>query len=141
MTRRRNRPEQEIQRAVFEHLAVRGAPDVFAFHPANGGWRSPIEAAILKGLGVRPGVPDVIAIKAGRTYALELKTPDRRVTEAQRAAHAALRAAGAAVAVVYGLDAAIDQLERWKLVRGSSRRAHLENVHSIVTKEQPNENL
>lgn len=103
MTRRRNRPEDKIQRAVFEHLAVRGAPDVFAFHPANGGWRSQIEAAILKGLGVRPGVPDVIAIKAGRTYAIELKASGGRVTEAQRAAHAALRAAGATVAVAYDI--------------------------------------
>jgi VRR-NUC domain len=119
MTKRRRHPEDDIQRAVFEHLAVRGASDVFAFHPANGGWRSRIEAAILKGLGVRPGVPDVIAIKAGRAYAIELKAPGGRVTEAQRSAQAALRAAGAAVAVAHGLDAAIDQLERWKLLSGS----------------------
>jgi hypothetical protein len=52
---RRAQPEAAIQRAVFEHFAVRGADDVFAFHPANGGWRSPAEAAILKGLGVRAG--------------------------------------------------------------------------------------
>jgi VRR-NUC domain len=122
MSRFRNRPEDAIQRAVFEHLAVRGASDVFAFHPANGGWRSRTEAAILKGLGVRPGVPDIIAIKAGRTYAIELKAPSGRVTEAQRSAHAALRAAGAAVVVTHGLDAAIDQLERWELVSGSFRR-------------------
>jgi hypothetical protein len=122
MTRFRNRPEDAIQRAVFEHLTVRGASDVFAFHPANGGWRSRIEAAILKGLGVRPGVPDVIAIKAGQAYAIELKAPGGRMTEAQREAHAALRAAGAAVVVAYGLDDAIDHLERWKLVSGSSRR-------------------
>jgi hypothetical protein len=121
MTGRRNHPEDTIQRAVFEHLAVRGASDVFAFHPANGGWRSRIEAAILKGLGVRSGVPDVIAIKAGRTYALELKAPGGQITATQRAAHAALRAAGAAVAVADGLDAAIEQLERWELLRGSSR--------------------
>jgi hypothetical protein len=38
------------------------------------------------------------------------------VTEAQREAHAALRSAGAAVVVAYGLDDAIDHLERWKLV-------------------------
>jgi hypothetical protein len=125
MTRFRNRPEDAIQRAVFEHLTVRGASDVFAFHPANGGWRSRIEAAILKGLGVRPGVPDVIAIKAGQAYAIELKAPRGRVTEAQRAAHAALRAAGAGVVVAYGLDDAIDHLERWKLVSGSSRRVGL----------------
>jgi hypothetical protein len=35
-----SRPEQQIQRAVFEHLAIRAASTVFAFHPANGGWRS-----------------------------------------------------------------------------------------------------
>jgi VRR-NUC domain len=130
MTKRRRHPEDDIQRAVFEHLAVRGASDVFAFHPANGGWRSRIEAAILKGLGVRPGVPDVIAIKAGRAYAIELKAPGGRVTEAQRSAHAALRAAGAAVAVAHGLDAAIDQLERWKLLNGSFRRVVCKSVHS-----------
>jgi hypothetical protein len=130
MTRRRRHPEDDIQRAVFEHLAVRGASDVFAFHPANGGWRSRIEAAILKGLGVRPGVPDVIAIKAGRAYAIELKAPGGRVTEAQRSTQAALRAAGADVAVAHGLDAAIDQLERWKLLNGSFRRVVCKSVHS-----------
>jgi hypothetical protein len=34
--RHRRRPEAAIQRAVFEHLRVRAAPGVFAFHPANG---------------------------------------------------------------------------------------------------------
>ena len=58
--------EQRIQRAVFEHLAIRAASTVFAFHPANGGWRSRVEAAILKGMGVRAGVPDIIAIKDAR---------------------------------------------------------------------------
>jgi hypothetical protein len=38
----------------------------------NGGWRSPIEAAILKGLGVQPGVPDLILVRDGRPFALEL---------------------------------------------------------------------
>jgi hypothetical protein len=59
-------PEQQIQRAVFEHLALRGASTVFAFHPANGSWRSCVEAAILKGMGVKAGVPDIIAIKGGQ---------------------------------------------------------------------------
>jgi len=89
------RPEQQIQRAVFEHLAIRAASTVFAFHPANGGWRSRVEAAILKGMGVRAGVPDIIAIKGGQCYALELKASDGRLTPVQRDAHAALVAAGA----------------------------------------------
>jgi hypothetical protein len=92
---------------------------VFAFHPANGGYRKPIEAAILSGLGVRAGVPDVIAVKDSRTYALELKSPGGRLTAAQKAAHAALRAAGAEVEVAVGLDAALHRLESWGLLRGN----------------------
>ena len=118
--RPRNRPEDIIQRAVFEHLRIRSAPGIFAFHPANGGWRSHIEAAILKGLGVRAGVPDVIAVKDGRTYALELKPPGGRLTAVQNAAHAALRAAGAIVVTSYSLDDAVAQLERWGLLRGQA---------------------
>ena len=102
-TMRRSRPEQQIQRAVFEHLALRGAPAMFAFHPANGGWRSRVEAAILKGMGVRAGLPDIIAVKDGQCYALELKASDGCLTSAQRDAHAALAVAGATVAVAYGL--------------------------------------
>jgi hypothetical protein len=116
---RRSRREQHIQRAVFEHLAIRGAPAVFAFHPANGGWRSRVEAAILKGMGVKAGVPDNIAIKDARCYALELKEAGGRLTPVQRDAHAALVAAGATVAVAYGLDDALARLEAWGLVRGS----------------------
>jgi len=118
--RSRNRPEDIIQRAVFEHLAWRSAPGVFAFHPANGGWRSHIEAAILKGLGVRAGVPDVIAVKDGETYALEIKTKDGRTSSAQMRAIEELRAAGAHAEVAYGLDRALAVLEGWGLLRGQA---------------------
>jgi hypothetical protein len=119
--RSRNCPEDIIQRAVFEHLRVRCAPGIFAFHPANGGWRSHIEAAILKGLGVRPGVPDVIAVMDGHTYALEIKPPGGRLTAAQNVAHAALRAAGADVATAWGLDDALAVLERWGVLKGRTQ--------------------
>jgi hypothetical protein len=114
--------EAAIQRAVFQHLAARRVSGVFAFHPPNGGWRSHVEAAILKGLGVYPGVPDVIAIKGGRAYGLELKSPAGRLSPAQRDVLAALRAAAATVSVAYGLDAAIAQLEAWELLRGGGHR-------------------
>jgi hypothetical protein len=38
----RQRPEQAIQRAVFQQIAARGVPGVFAFHVSNGGYRKPI---------------------------------------------------------------------------------------------------
>jgi hypothetical protein len=114
---RRARPEDVIQRAVFEHLCVRCAPGIFAFHPANGGWRSHIEAAILKAVGVVAGTPDIIAIKGGRVFGLEIKSDGGRLSDAQRAVHAALRAAGAEVATAWGLDDALAVLEAWGLLR------------------------
>jgi hypothetical protein len=113
------RPEQAIQRAVFAHLAARSAPGVFAFHVPNGGLRSRVEASIMKGLGVRAGVPDIIAVKDGRAYGLELKAPGARLTAVQRDTHVQLSEAGATVAVAYSLDNALAHLEAWALLRGS----------------------
>ena len=112
------RLEQQIQRAVFAHLRQRSAPGVFAFHVPNGGYRRKIEAAIMKGLGVMPGVPDVIAIKEGRLYALELKAEGGRLTEAQEQTLIDLRAAGAMATHAHGLDQALRVLEGWGLLRG-----------------------
>jgi hypothetical protein len=118
MTRRRARPEAAIQRAVFQHLRARGAPGVFAFHPANGGYRKPVEAAILKGLGVVAGVPDVIAIHHGRVFAMEIKAEGGRATPKQLDVLAALREAGAFTAIAEGLDRALACLTAWGLLRG-----------------------
>jgi hypothetical protein len=99
-------------------LSLRGAPTAYWFHVANGGFRSLIEAAILKSLGVRAGVPDLIIIHDGKTYGLELKADGNKPTKLQVEAQEAMRAAGAQVAVAVGLDAAIQQLEQWALLRG-----------------------
>jgi hypothetical protein len=121
MAVKRARPEDQIQRAVFEHLRTRGASGVYAFHPPNGGWRSRVEARILAGIGVTPGTPDIFAVYQGRCFALELKAPEGKLSEAQRGAHEALRAAGAEVATCWGLDEALKQLEKWKLLKGRTQ--------------------
>ncbi len=51
MTARRRQPEAQLQRAVLDHLAWRAVPGAWWCHYPAGGWRSPIEAAILKSLG------------------------------------------------------------------------------------------
>lgn len=112
------RPEAQIQRAVIEHLRWRGVPNSFAFHPANGGWRTAVEGAILKGMGVVAGVPDIIIIHAGKVFGLELKTDAGRLTDIQRETIEIMRRAGAIVSVAHGLDEAIAQLEQWQLLRG-----------------------
>lgn len=118
LRRQSGRAEDQIQRAVFDHLKSRAAPNVFAFHVPNGGKRRPIEASILKGLGVRAGVPDIIAVHKGNCYALELKAENGRPTESQLEAIAKLSDAGAYTAITYGLDAALRTLETWGLLRG-----------------------
>jgi hypothetical protein len=123
MTRRRL--EQELQKAVLAHLAWRAAPEIFAFHYPAGGWRSPIEAAIFKSLGVVAGIPDLFVIRAGHVFGLELKTAHGRLTTTQIETQARMRAAGATVATATGLDAALEQLTQWGLLRSdvSMRRA------------------
>jgi hypothetical protein len=118
--KRRQSPEQQIQRAVIEHLQWRGHADAFAFHVPLGGYRRPIEAAILKEIGTVAGVPDLIIIRSGRTHALELKAPGGHVSDVQSVVHERLRRAGAEVAVAYGLDQALECLEGWGLLRGRS---------------------
>jgi hypothetical protein len=114
---RRQQPEAAIQKALFSHLRWRAVPGVFAFAVPNGGWRTAIEGAILKSTGVVPGVPDLIIIRNGRVYGLELKTDSGRLTDIQRETMEAMRTAGAIVAVAHGVDEAIAQLESWRLLR------------------------
>src|SRR5262245_19458811 len=118
---RRCQPETAIQRAVFQHLRARAAPGVFAFHVPNGGYRKPVEAAILKSLGVVAGVPDVFAVHNGRCFALELKAEGARVSDKQLETLAALRDAGAFTCVAEALDRALACLEAWGLLRGRAQ--------------------
>ena len=115
---RRRSYEAQIQRTVFQHLRARAAPGVFAFHVPNGGYRKPIEAAIMKGLGVVAGVPDVIIIKHGMTFALELKAEGGRTTAKQLATIATMKAAGAITNIAESLDQALAWLESEGLLRG-----------------------
>src|SRR5882757_7107326 len=106
MTRRR--PEQQLQKAVLEHLAWRGVRNLFVCHYSAGGWRSPIEAAIFKSLGVVAGIPDIIIIHDGHCFALELKTAHGHLTPIQTETQQRMRAAGATVATAVEIDAALE---------------------------------
>jgi hypothetical protein len=111
--------ELEVHRAIVEHLVWRKAEGCFAFHIPNGGYRTKAEAGIFKSLGVVSGVPDVMLLHEARLHGLELKKEGTgRLSPAQLAVHEALRKAGCEVATAYGVDAALDQLRQWGLLRG-----------------------
>ena len=111
------RDEDIIQRAVVNLLRASGVANMTWFHVPNGGRRSRIEASIMKGLGVRAGVPDIIIIHSGKCYALELKASKGRVSPTQRAMMAEFNDAGITTAVATGMDEAIDQLRDWGVIR------------------------
>jgi hypothetical protein len=117
----RRRPEQQIQKALADQLRARAVSGIYWFHPANGGARSAIEGAILKACGVRAGTPDLILVRDGKTFALELKATGGRLSPAQHEAHDQLRRAGAEVAIAVGIDDTIGQLERWQFLQGSAQ--------------------
>jgi hypothetical protein len=90
---------------------------VFA-HVPNAGYRRPREAAIFSGLGVCAGVSDLLFWHDGKSYALELKAPGGRATDAQLQFLSEMENAGAFVCVAEGLDRALAALESWQLLRG-----------------------
>jgi len=111
--------EAAIQRAVCQHLAVRPVPGLVWFHPANGGARLPVEAARFVGLGVKPGVADLILLHDAKFHALEIKRDRKsRVSPAQRQFIAAVRAAGGLAEIGFGLNDCLYKLEAWGLLRG-----------------------
>jgi hypothetical protein len=83
---KRRRLEQQIQKAIMDHVAVRAAPNSMIWHTPNGGLRSKVEARIMAGLGVKRGLPDLFGLKAGKLIAIELKSPTGRLSKHQRAA-------------------------------------------------------
>lgn len=117
-----DRPEQAIQKAVVAHLRQRGVPGLVFWHTPNtvhgSRRRDHIAGAIHKGMGARAGVSDLIAVHAGKVFALELKAPGGRPTEAQLQFIADMEKAGAFTCVAEGLDQAIGVLEQWQLLRG-----------------------
>lgn len=114
------RPEQEIHRNVVAHLNWRAMPGVFFFHPANGGRRSKVEAAIFKGLGVKSGVPDLIIFYRAQIFGLELKATYGRLSPSQRQCLDAMEVAGARTAIAHSLDEALVTLECWGVLRRDS---------------------
>jgi hypothetical protein len=114
--RRRAHPEHNVSTALAEHLRLRARPGVWWSAIANNP-RSAVAGAFGKAAGCRAGLPDFFLARAGRLHALELKVPSGRLSTVQRRMHNEMRAAGIEVATAVGIDAAIAQLQQWRLLR------------------------
>jgi hypothetical protein len=110
------RPEQALQRSVIQHLHWRAPRDVWFAHYPGGGWRSRAEAAILKSMGTKPGTPDLLLVRDGKLFGLELKAPGGRLSPAQVECHEDLHHAGVTVAVAADVDHALALLALWGIL-------------------------
>jgi hypothetical protein len=118
MTARRRSPETQIHCAICDHLRLRAKPDVLWLHVPNGERRDAITGAKLKRMGVLPGAADLLIWHGGVAFALELKSPSGRLSEAQLEFMARFADAGGHTAVAEGIDRALACLESWGLLRG-----------------------
>ena len=92
------------------------------YHCPNGGSRNVAEAANLKRMGVKPGVPDLcLPYPSGKYHGLyiEMKTDKGRPTAAQREYLSWLNQAGYKAVVCHGAEEAIGQI--WGYVDDSTR--------------------
>src|SRR6516165_10331839 len=117
MTRRLQPSENQVHTAVVGHLRLRAKPDVLWLHVPNGERRDKITGAKLKRMGVLAGASDFLFWHNGNSFALELKAPDGRLSEAQLDFLARFNDAGGHSAVAEGIDRALAVLESWNLLR------------------------
>jgi hypothetical protein len=117
--KRHKHPEQALQRQVAEYLAW-ALPDPWYFTAVGHGGGGEMRGRILKGLGVKAGVPDLVILGPARFIGwLEMKSPTGRLSPPQVAFRD--------MALVFG--------HRWELTRSLDEvRATLEFWH-VPTRE------
>lgn len=113
---RRKNPEREIQIALAAHLARRGVPGLVWWHTPNAP-RNAITGSLLKRMGMRAGVSDLILFHNRELFALELKADRGRPTEAQLEFQSDIHNAGGYCAIATGIDSGLACLKAWGLLR------------------------
>ena len=104
------REEQHTQAAVVRFLRSALAEPSHFHHVPNGGARSKVEAAILKGQGVVAGTPDIFLFAPGVVVAIEMKSEGGRTSPAQREVMEKLRQCGVHTAICRSVDDVIEAL-------------------------------
>ena len=97
------RLEQQFQQSVAAYLERVLPPGVFWTAVGHGGGGR-TRGAILKSMGVRPGVPDLIFLYHGRFLGIELKAGKGTLSSAQDSCASLIVAAGGTWASARTLD-------------------------------------
>jgi hypothetical protein len=113
--RKRGNPETRLHIAILHFLLVALPREAAAtlFHPPLGGDRSAATGAMLRRLGTRAGVGDLVFTWQGGHHEVEVKTHRGRLSPAQREREAAVKAAGGRYAVCRSVDECRAVLAEW----------------------------
>jgi len=79
-------------------------PKYLIYANANGGQRNVITAKIMKGEGVRAGVPDLTILSQGHIFFVEMKSEKGRLSENQKEVMIMLSNYGIRTHTVYSFD-------------------------------------
>ena len=105
-----NRPEEALQRQVAAFLDIALPEDAVWWHtPNQRGTRSKVENMILKGLGVKAGIPDILILYDTILHVIELKAEGQYLNSAQKVMLQRLSDAGAANG---GINRSLDDVIR-----------------------------
>jgi hypothetical protein len=107
-------PERRTHIALADRLRLQADPDWWWSHMPAGEHRSAATGALLKAMGLRPGMLDFLLIDPnGRHYWLELKRGQAPLTNGQIDFTDMLRARGVPYYIARNYDAAVAQLKTW----------------------------
>lgn len=120
----RRSAEEQLQRAIIDHLRLRADPKVIWMHIPNGGARSKSEGGRLKAMGTLAGAPDLMFVMPDATVCfMELKRQALAkgdhagvLSEAQIAFHKRCEEIGVPIVTAYNIDQALAVLEGWGVI-------------------------
>lgn len=113
--KKQNRREQAFQIKLVEDLRTILPRHVIVVHVPNGGFRSKVEAGILKAMGVLKGFPDLLILFNSRAFTIELKLDGTAANDEQELCHTLLRGTHIPVAVCRSLDEVLGRLTAWNI--------------------------
>ena len=105
--------EDNFQKAVARYLDAKG---VLWVHCPNGGHRNVAEAAKLKAMGVKAGIPDILILEPRKFcygLAIELKVGKNKCTDHQKEMQRYFIAHNWHVLVSYSLDEVIHEIDKY----------------------------
>lgn len=112
--------EGPIHKAILDLIDLVLPGDAIYHHSPNeldmAGPEAARQIAKARKLGTKPGWTDIEIVWQGRFYAVEVKAPGGKLSQAQAEIHAAMRRAGAKVATVSSITEMKEVLDQWGLL-------------------------